>query len=140
MRKIIFISLILSIALTFLNAQTKPVAGNKPRLEVYYFHPTERCPIDQAVEENTKKVIQTYFAKEIKEGTIRYMVVNTENKGFAKLVARFEINAQALYIVKNDQGKEVKNDLTEFAFSYGLSNPERFKARLKEEILKALKQ
>ena len=140
MRKTIFISLLLSFALTgILNAQNKAGINNNPRVEVYYFHPTERCPIDQAVEENTKKVIQTYFAKEIKEGTIRYQVVNTENKGFAKLVARFEINAQALYIVKHDQGKEIKNDLTEFAFSYGQSNPERFKARLKEEISKALK-
>jgi len=44
-----------------------------------------------------------------------------------------------LYIVKNENGKEIKTDLTEFAFSYGLSNPGKFKARLKDEIKDALK-
>jgi len=54
-------------------------------------------------------------------------------------VARFEMNAQALYLVTFLNGKEVKKDLTEFAFSNSQSNPGKFRAGLKEEILRALK-
>ena len=49
------------------------------------------------------------------------------------------MNSQALYLVTIVKGKEVKKDLTEFAFSNSQSNPAKFKAGLKEEILQALK-
>lgn len=135
----LLILLVLLADLAVVKAQNKIPANNKTKVEVYYFHPTERCPIDQAIEENTKKLMQTDFAKEIKDGTIKFQVLNTEDKANAKIVSKFDINAQALYVVKLDKGKEIKNDLTNFAFSNGQSNPLKFKYRLKDEIGKALK-
>jgi hypothetical protein len=128
----------LFVGLSVINAQTKIPVNTTPRVEVFYFHPSERCPIDQSIEETTRKLMQTDFAKEIKEGTIKFQVFNTEDKASAKTVANFDINAQALYIVKLDKGKEIKNDLTEFAFSNAKVNPLKFKYRLKDEIVKAL--
>ena len=113
-------------------------AALKPRVVIYYFHPTERCPIDQSIEDNTRRLMQGSFAKEIKDGTIKFQIINTDDESQAKTVARFDINAQALYIVTLSNGKENKNDLTHFAFSNGLSNPARFKSGLKDEIEKAL--
>ncbi len=110
-----------------------------PKLEVYYFHPTERCPIDQSIEQNLLKLMQSSFAKEIKDGKIKFQVINTDDKSQAKTVARFDINAQALYIVSRKNGKEIKNDLTRFAFDYGQSNPDRFRSGLKVEIDNSLK-
>jgi hypothetical protein len=120
-------------------AQNNVPVKNTARVEVYYFHPTERCPIDQSIEETTRNLMQSDFAKEIKDGTIKFQVLNTEDKANAKTVANFDINAQALYVVKLDKGKEIKNDLTEFAFSNAKANPLKFKYRLKDEISKALK-
>ncbi|MCX6267483.1 MAG: nitrophenyl compound nitroreductase subunit ArsF family protein [Bacteroidetes bacterium] len=118
----------------------KPLPGKTvAKLQVYYFHPTERCPIDLSIEETTTKMMRSDFAKEIKDGTIKYQVVNTDDKANAKIVAKFEMNTQALYLVTNINGKEVKNDLTEFAFSNSQSNPAKFKAGLKQEILQSLK-
>ena len=117
--------------------KTTPAAATK-KAEIYYFHPTERCPIDQSIEETLRKMMQTDFAKEIKDGTIIFRVINTDDKANAKTVGKFEINAQALYIVNNVNGKEIKNDLTEFAFSNAQNNPGKFKAGLKQEILKAI--
>ena len=114
-------------------------ATSKPKVEVYYFHPTERCPIDQSIEDNARKLMQGSFAREIKDGTIKFQVINTDDKSQAKTVARFDINAQALYVVTLSNGKENKNDLTHFAFSTGLSNPARFKSGLKDEIEKSLR-
>ena len=119
-------------------AQGKPVVS-KTKVEVYYLHPNERCPIDQSIEGNTIRLMNSSFAKEIKDGTIEFQIINTDDKSQAKTVARFDINAQGLFIVKISNGKETQNDLTHFAFDYGLSNPERFKNGLKDEIGKALK-
>ena len=118
----------------------KPTPGKcLTKLEIYYFHPNERCPIDQSIEETTRKLMRTDFAKEIKDGTIKFQVLNTDDQANAKIVGKFEMNAQALYLVYYAKGKEIKTDLTEFAFSNSQSNPGKFRAGLKEEILKALK-
>jgi hypothetical protein len=138
-RKTILLILLIIGFIPIVNTQNKPKTNSQPKVEVYYFHPTERCPIDQSIEENTRATMQSDFAKEIKAGTIKFQVLNTDDKANAKTVAKFDINAQALYIVKLDKGKESKNDLTDFAFSCGQSNPLKFKTRLKEEIDKALK-
>jgi hypothetical protein len=120
-------------------SQTKPPVPAGLKAEVYYFHPNDRCPIDQSIEENTIKVIYNTYSKEIKDGTFRFAVINTDDKSQTKTISRFEINAQALFVVKWTNGKEVKTDLTHFAFDNGLSNPDRFRIGLKDEIDKALK-
>ncbi|MFZ4520866.1 MAG: nitrophenyl compound nitroreductase subunit ArsF family protein [Bacteroidales bacterium] len=120
-------------------AQNPTTVQTTPKLVICYFHPNERCPIDQSIEEATRKLMRTDFAKEIKNGVIKLQVLNTDDKANAKTVAKFEMNAQALYLVTNVKGKEVKNDLTEFAFSNSLNNPAKFKAGLREEILRAIK-
>jgi hypothetical protein len=123
----------------FIAAQTSSKGTAGPTLRVYYFHAEERCPIDQSVEENTKKVMQTNYQDKIKNGTIDFRIVNADDKANAKLTSGFDINAQALYIVKIEKGKEIKTDFTRFAFDWGLSNPMKFKKGLKDEIDKNLK-
>lgn len=118
--------------------QTATSKGAAPHVEVIYFHPNERCPIDQSIELNTKDVMQKTYAKEIKAGTVKLMIVNTDDKANAGIVSQFDINTQALYIVKLDKGKEIKTDLTRFAFEFGLSNPSKFRNGLIDEIDKAL--
>jgi len=109
------------------------------KVKVYYFHPNERCPIDQSIEANARTVIQSFFQKEIKSGTLVFKVINTDEKENASMITKFDINAQALYIVKLDKGKDIQKDITRFAFDYGKSNPGKFKAGLKDEIEQALK-
>ena len=122
-----------------MNAQNKAKPTITTKVEIYYFHPTERCPIDQLIEENTRQTMQSYFSKEIKAGTVKLEILNTDDKANAKIVSKFDINAQALYLVKTANSKEIKTDLTAFAFDYGKSNPQKFKQRLKDEIESALK-
>ena len=118
----------------FVSAQKQVTEKSKPKLEVYYFHTSERYPIDQAIEDHTRKLMQTYYSKEIRDGTITFRVLNTGDKANANITSKFEINAQALYLVTFVNGKEVKNDLTEFAFSCAQNNPGKFVSRLKAEI------
>ncbi len=136
--KLLFIAAIL-LQWQVASSQNAVPAKSRTKLEIVYFHPNERCPIDQSIEETTRKMMRTDFAREIKEGTIKFQVLNTDDKANAKTVQKFEMNAQALYLVYMVKGKEVKKDLTEFAFSTCQSNPGKFKAGLKQEIRDALK-
>jgi hypothetical protein len=120
-------------------SQTKMQGSPPLRVKVYYFHPNERCPIDESIEANAKAVVQSYFSKETGNGTLLFKVLNTEDKANAAIVLKFDINAQALYIVRLENGKEIQKDLTRFAFDYSKSNPGKFKAGLKAEIEMALK-
>jgi hypothetical protein len=138
-RKSILLILFIIGFVPFVSTQNKTKADSSPKVEVYYFHTAERCPIDQAIEENTRTTMQSNFAKQIKDGTIKFQVLNKDDKANLKTAARFAINVQALYIVKHDKGKEINTDLTDFAFSCGLSNPVKFKSTLKDEVDKALK-
>lgn len=134
------LTLILAVVtITAVFSQTQKTNKPAPKVELYYFHPTERCPIDQSIEDNTRALMQESFSKEVKSGTIKFMVLNTDDKATEKITANFDINAQALYLVKNGNGKPVQTDLTSFAFDYGKSNPPKFKMKLKEMIQEALK-
>ena len=139
-RRFFLFFLLVSPLLNCVSFAQQPAAGKRsPKLEIYYFHPTERCPIDQSIEETTRQILKNDFAKEIKEGNIVYIVINTDDKSQSKIVSRFEINAQALYLVTRSGGKEVRNDLTEFAFSNCVSNPNKFRSRMKQEILSSVR-
>jgi hypothetical protein len=139
MKKILILFVFLGMIGFAGNAQSKGQGNILPKVEVYYFHPSDRCPIDQSIEANSRSLMQSSFAKETGNGTIKFQVLNTDDKANAKVVSKFDINAQALFIVKLDRGKEIQKDLTRFAFDYGQSNPGKFKAGLKDEIEKALK-
>jgi len=136
---ILFVFLGMITGITVGMAQKKVPVNNNPKVLVYYFHPVDRCPIDQSIEANTIAVMQSFFSKEIKAGTILFKVINTDDNANTKITAKFDINTQALYVVKLENGKEVKKDLTNFAFDYGKSNPGKFKSGLKAEIDMALK-
>jgi hypothetical protein len=138
-KETILLFLFIIVFTSLLNAQGNTKTATNKKIEIYYFHPTERCPIDQSIEENTRQTMQTYFSKEVKNGTVRLQILNTDDKANAKIVAKFDINAQALYLVKTENAKEIKTDLTTFAFDYGKSNPQKFRLKLKDEIQNALK-
>ncbi|HPS62245.1 MAG TPA: thioredoxin, partial [Bacteroidales bacterium] len=71
MKKFLFLVLMLNlIAWTPLPAQTQ-----SKKLEVFYFHGTRRCPTCMAIEANTRKTLDTYFAGQVKSGAIRMTVI-----------------------------------------------------------------
>ena len=140
MRGLFLVIVIMLLAMVPRIGAQKPTHPPPPKLEICYFHPTERCPIDQSIEENIKRMMRTDFAKEVAAGTLKYRVINTDDKAFANLVSKFEMNAQALYLVWTENGKEKRKDLTEFAFSTSLANPTKFKAGFHDEVVAILKK
>lgn len=48
----------------------------KDRVEVIYFHGKQRCATCMAIEKNTKEVVNTLFANELKNGTVVFRTVD----------------------------------------------------------------
>lgn len=108
-------------------------------LEVIYFHATRRCPTCLAIEDNTKKTLNTYFSTKVKDGTIKLIVINVDDDKNKVVAEKYEATGSALFLTKTNEGKESKSDMTDFAFSYARNNPEKFISGLKDKITELLK-
>lgn len=133
MRKLILISVIMLAGMSLF-------AQQQAKLQVIYFHAKYRCPTCISIEENTKKTLETYFADQLKNGTIRFQVLDVSDKKNTKIVEKYEADGSGLYVTRINGKKETTTDLTNFAFSYSRNQAEKFIAGLKEEIEKNLKE
>ncbi len=120
MRKISVFILLFTSMLTY--AATK--------VEVYYFHYSRRCVTCNAVEEVSKKTITESYASQYKKREITFKSVNLDEKSSEALAKKCKAEGQALLILSN--GKRV--DLTDKAFMYAKSNPDKLKAEIKKAI------
>jgi len=132
MKKILFAAILL--------LTTFAVTAQKTTiLKIVYFHSERRCPTCISIEDNTKKTLNTYFTKQLKEGTITLQVLNVEDDKNLKLVEKYQAEGSSLYLTKVSGTKETTTDFTNFAFSYSRNQADKFIAGLKAEIEKNLK-
>jgi len=118
-----------------IQAQTsKKPSGTK--LEIYYFHSTNRCVTCNAVESNAKALLQESFKSQADKGNIKFASINIDDKANKALVEKYQISYSTLLIIKSN-GK--KTDFTNTAFQYAKNNPTKYKELLKAEINKNLK-
>jgi hypothetical protein len=118
-----------------LSAQNATSQG-QPKVEVYYFHATMRCPTCLAVEEQTRKTLDENFSEEMKAGTIKLVVLNFEEKENKDLAEKFQIGWSSLILYVPESGKSV--NLTEDAFANARTKPDEFRLELKDNIQKIL--
>ena len=134
--------LVFSLILTSCNGQdkTKKVTKDETisKIEVIDFHSTHRCMTCNAIEASTKYTLDTYFAKEVKEGKITFQVINVDKKENKKIAESFEASGTALYLNVISDGNEKHIDLTNFAFMKG-NEHEAFAKELKIKIENELK-
>jgi hypothetical protein len=109
------------------------------KLKIVYFHAEHRCPTCLSIEANTKKTLNTYFAKLVKDGIIKLQILNVEDDKNQKLVEKYQAEGSSLYLTSITGKKETTTDFTNFAFSYSRNEPEKFISGLKAEIEKNLK-
>lgn len=135
MRKI-FILLSFVMAATAMFGQTKPTGKALKKLDVYYFHGEHRCPTCNAIEKETKTLLESTFKAQLDQGIIKLNVLNLEEKKNKALVEKYEIWGSSLLLV-DAKGKVV--NLTDLGFSKARNEAAEFKADLKVEIDKLLK-
>ena len=123
------------------NAQdkTKSTSLKTNTIEVYDFHTTHRCVTCKAIEANTHYTLETYFAEELKNGTITFQVVNIDKDENYELAKKFKASGTSLFLNVVSPEKEKQVDLTAFAFTYG-KKKEDFSEKLKNKLEKQLEK
>lgn len=110
----------------------------KDRVEVIYFHGKQRCATCMAIEKNAKEVVNTLFTNELKNGTVVFKIVDISTPEGEKIADRYEVTWSSLYVNKWKDGKEIRNNLTEFGFGNARNNPDGFKKGLADNIRQSL--
>ena len=106
------------------NTEVVTVENDGP-VEVLYFHNARRCATCQAVETVSKAALQEMYGNDIK-----LLVYNLEDTEGAEKAEQLDVSGQTLLVVSGSN----KIDLTNEAFMYARTNPEKLKEALKENI------
>lgn len=136
MKRIALISMILALVVAGIScdAQTKKTPketkGVSEGVEVYYFHYTRRCLTCNAVEEVTQKTLAELYPDQTKKGLIKFTSVNMDEDGSKEIARKCNASGQALIVT----GKSKRIDLTDKAFMFARSKPEKLKEELKKTI------
>ncbi len=137
MKKVISLSIFTILLATFasLNSfavekKTKTVVTKTTKIEVYYFHYSRRCITCNAVESVTKETIAEMYPAQSKNGQITFKSINLDEKNSKTIAEKCKAEGQALLVMGN--GKRI--DLTDKAFMYARTSPEKLKAEVKNAI------
>ncbi len=132
-RKLLF--LVMSLVAMTMMAQTKV----KDHVEVMYFHGKQRCVTCKAIEKYAREVVDNTFAAEKKKGKVVFKVVDISTTDGAKIAKDYRVSWSSLYVNSWKDGKEKRNDMTQFAFKNARNNCEEFKKGVSGKICELLK-
>lgn len=108
------------------------------KVEIYYFHQKKGCLTCKTIGKLSKDLVLNKFSDKSEE--VSYHDVNVSEKENKSLVDKFEVNWSGLYILAHTSKGEVKENLTEFAFMYAITNPDTLNQVLSNKINNYLKQ
>lgn len=123
MRKIQLLSI--TIVLLLVNFISNAQTGNQAKVQAYYFHNATRCVTCKTVEAEAKTDL-----KELYGDKVSFQALNLEDKATQEIAKKLKVSGQTLLVVKND--KQV--NLTNEGFLYAVTNPDKFKAIIKEKV------
>lgn len=118
---------------------TNPVKSKESKVYVYNFHVTNRCPSCIAIEEATTKTLKLYFKDEFRTGKLIRQIIDVDAEENQKLAEKYEVFGSCLLVVKVENGKETKADLTGDGFKFAKNKEDRFIEILKNKITEFLK-
>jgi hypothetical protein len=135
MKKVIFLSFALFMLMgSFIaNAQNAKKQETKktttPKIEVYYFHFSQRCATCHAVEDNSKLAVTSLYPEKVKIGEYSFKGVNLDEASSKTIAAKLGISGQTLLVISGDK----KVDITSKAFMYA-HDPIKIKAEIKKAV------
>jgi hypothetical protein len=138
--KNVTLALLLLVAVTACNQSGNRKAGNNDTaafiadttvVTVFYFHGKQRCKTCIAVGDVARETVEKAFADNDK---VRFVEINTSEKGNEALVEKYEVTWNALIIAKGDNSVEI----TEQAFATAVGNPQSLEKHIKKEVNKRL--
>lgn len=116
-------------------AQTKV----KDHVEVMYFHGKQRCVTCMAIEKYAQEVVEKDFANEKKNGKVVFKVVDISTPEGAKIAKDYRVTWSSLFVNGWKNGKETRNDMTQFAFKNARKHTDEFKKGVNVKIKALMK-
>lgn len=132
--KSILIGFVAIMAMGSCNAQTteteqQATAVEQEKVVVYYFHYTRRCLTCNAVESVAKEAVEE-LAKDLNEGTVVFYSLNLDEAQGEQKAEELGASGQTLLIIKGEQQTNITNE----AFMYARSNPDKLKDKIKAVV------
>ena len=110
--------------------------GPADRVDVVYFHRTQRCYSCRYMEAAANYTVQTYFKDELASGKLTFQVFNVEDEANADIVEKYQSSYLSLYINTMKDGTDHIELVTDLYPLIG--NDEAFIETLKSNIEKSL--
>jgi hypothetical protein len=112
-------------------------SGLADRVDVVYFHRTQRCSTCIHAEELTRDTVETHFADELASGKLTFQSIDVQDSNNAAIVNKYGAYARQLFINTVKDGTDYIEQATDL---YPLIfNDEAFVETLKSKINKSLK-
>ncbi len=118
-------------------AQTNKTNGSNAspvKVEVYYFHFTQRCATCHAVEDNAKMAVESLYPVQVKKREYFFKELNLDDTATKPLADKLGIGGQTLLIVCGNR----KIDITSQAF-LNAHDVEKMKEVIRKAVEQALK-
>jgi hypothetical protein len=106
------------------------------RVEVVYFHRTNRCQKCLYAEEQTRYTLETYFKEELSSGKLTFASINLQDASNAAIVEKYGAYASQLFINTVTGDTERIEHVTEIWQLIG--NDEAFYLVVKNKVMQAL--
>jgi hypothetical protein len=105
----------------------------------YYFYGTRRCASCKKIEAYSKAAIEEGFAEELKNGTLEFIPINTDEKENKHYTKDYQLYTKSLVVSKIENGKELK--WKNLAGVWQLLRSEKgFKKYVRDEVGKYLEE
>lgn len=102
--------------------------AERAEIEVMYFHGKQRCVTCRTIEQVVEEVMQTELQEAVASGKLHYRAIDLTEE--TKLADQYEVSWSSLIIDKNG----TVYNLTDEAFSYARSNPDKLKEIIRQTI------
>lgn len=87
----------------------KQLSDSADRLEIYYFHRTQRCSTCLAIGRYTKELIQLKYSNKVEKGKIDFREINIDLPENAEIVNKYQASGQSLFINAISDGQDSIN-------------------------------
>jgi len=87
---------------------SKPQKKELRNIVAYYFHGKFRCGKCRKIEQYSREAITKYFGKELKNGSLRFTVLNTDLPENERFIQDYQLVTRSLVIAEFKDGKQIR--------------------------------
>lgn len=140
---------VLFIPLLFLGSCSQPASSSKNEnpyistiaenledypVRVLNFHTTNRCPLCLTIEKEVRDMVMLEYRDQVESGKLKLYVLNVQQSENRKTAEEYFAFGSALFVSSGFGGNNHISDITNEAFLYAETNPDRFLETLRSTI------